>query len=176
MKKSKALFLDRDGVINHNFGYVHKTNDFKFIDGIFDLVKAAVDKEYLIIIVTNQAGIGRGLYTEVDFQNLMKWVKIKFKENGSHIDDIFFSPFHPTFGIGDYKKDSYLRKPSPGMLLEAKKKHKINLQTSILIGDKKSDIEAGKSAGIQTNILFSDDILCKESIVINHLSEALKYI
>ena len=101
---------------------------------------------------------------------------IKFKENNVYIDDIFYSPFHPIFGIGDYKKDSYLRKPNPGMLLEAQKKHKINLQTSILIGDKKSDIEAGKSAGIQTNILFSDDILCKDSIAIKHLSEASNYI
>ena len=176
MNNIKSLFLDRDGVINHNFGYVHKIDDFKFIDGIFNLVQAAIKKEYLIIIVTNQAGIGRGLYTEADFLILMKWVQDKFKENNSHIDDIYFSPFHPVHGIGNYKKDSYLRKPNPGMLIDAQKKHKINLSKSIIIGDKMSDIEAGKSAGLRVNILFAENKPSTHAVFIKHLDEAIDYL
>jgi len=176
MNNTKALFLDRDGVINHNFGYVYKIDDFKFIDGIFDLVRAARKKEYLIIIVTNQAGIGRGFYTEADFLALMKWVKMKFEEKKIPIDDIFFSPFHPVSGIGEYKKDSYLRKPNPGMLFNAQKKYKIDLSKSIIIGDKISDVEAGQSAGLGTNILFSEDKVFKNTIIIDHLSKAINYL
>ena len=176
MKETKALFLDRDGVINHNFGYVHKIEDFKFIEGIFDLVRAAKQKEYLIIIVTNQAGIGRGLYSEADFLMLTEWMKLRFKENNSSVDDVFFSPFHPKFGIGEYKKDSFHRKPNPGMLLDAQKKYNITFSKSILIGDKNSDIEAGLAAGIPTNILFSTDLSCEESINIKLLSSAIKYL
>ena len=176
MKYTKALFLDRDGVINYNFGYVHKINDFKFIEGIFNLVEVAKNKGYLIIIVTNQAGIGRGLYTEEDFLSLMEWVKIKFIENNSHIDDVFFSPFHPLHGIGSYKKDSYLRKPNPGMLLDAQKKHKIDLSESIIIGDNISDINAGKLAGLRTNILFTAHKSSPDAICIKHLSEAIDYL
>ena len=176
MNNTKALFLDRDGVINHNFGYVYRIDEFKFIDGIFDLVCAAKKKEYLIIIVTNQAGIGRGLYTEANFLALMEWVKIKFDEKNIPIDDIFFSPFHPEAGIGEYKKDSYLRKPNPGMLFNAQKKYKIDLSKSIIVGDNISDIEAGQSAGVGTNILFSKDELFKDTIIVKHLSEAINYL
>ena len=179
MKNTKALFLDRDGVINHNFGYVYKIDDFKFIDGIFNLVQAAIKKEYLVIIVTNQAGIGRGYYTESDFFNLMAWVKIKFNENDGQIDDLYFCPFHPDHGIGSYKKNSNLRKPNPGMILNAQKKHNINLSKSIMIGDKYSDMEAGISAGISTNILLTKDsskAILGNSCHIRNLTEALKYL
>ena len=177
MKKNKALFLDRDGVINHNYGYVHKVNDFDFIDGIFELVRKANEKNYLVIIVTNQAGIGRGYYYEKDFLNLMKWAIGVFKINGTHIDDIFFCPFHPTHGIGVYKKDSYLRKPNPGMILEASKKHDINLKKSIMIGDNISDIQAGSSAGIGLNILYtSNNLKTKEINSIRKLIDAKKYL
>ena len=176
MKHTKALFLDRDGVINHNFGYVHKINEFKFIEGIFNLVEIAKKKGYLVIVITNQAGIGRGLYTEENFLSLMEWVKIQFKENSSHIDDVFFCPFHPEHGIGSYKKDSYSRKPNPGMLIDAQKKHKIDLSESIIIGDNISDIEAGKSVGLKANILLSEDKSTQDAICIKHLSEAIDYL
>jgi D-glycero-D-manno-heptose 1,7-bisphosphate phosphatase len=176
MTYRKALFLDRDGVINYNFGYVYKIMNFKFIEGIFNLVKVAKDKGYLIIIVTNQAGIGRGLYTEEDFLSLMEWVKIKFKENNSDIDDVFFSPFHPLHGIGSYKKDSYLRKPSPGMLLDAQKKHKIDLSESIIIGDNITDIQAGKFAGLKKNILLTERKFYPDAICIKYLSEAIDHL
>ncbi len=176
MKHTKALFLDRDGVINHNYGYVHKISEFKFIEGIFHLVEIAKKKGYLVIIVTNQAGIGRGLYTEEDFLNLMEWVKIQFKENNSNIDDIFFCPFHPVHGIGSYKKDSYRRKPNPGMLIDAQKKYQIDLSESIIIGDNISDIEAGKLVGLKANILLSEDKYSPDAICIKHLNEVIDYL
>ncbi len=153
--KRPALFLDRDGVININHGYVYKIEDFDFIEGIFDLVKAANDSGYLIIIVTNQAGIGRGYYSEDDFHTLMEWVKNKFTEHGAKIDGVYFSPYHPIHGIGDYKKESNCRKPEPGMLLQAASDFDIDLPGSLLIGDNHSDIKAGLNAGLKTNILFS---------------------
>ncbi|WP_313801732.1 HAD family hydrolase [Cytobacillus sp.] len=151
---NKALFLDRDGVINLEKSYVHKIEDFEFIDGIFELTKYFQDKCYLIIVITNQAGIGRGYYTEEDFHKLNDWMIDQFKQRGILITEVYYCPFHPTHGIGKYKKDSFDRKPNPGMILKAARKYNINLSESILIGDKESDIEAGKSAGVGMNILF----------------------
>lgn len=178
MKINKALFLDRDGVINHDYGYVHKIDDFIFVEGIFDLVKKAKKENYLVIIVTNQSGIGRGFYSEDDFMLLMDWVRKKFSENDGFIDDIFFCPSHPVHGIGKYKVVTNLRKPNPGMFFEAKEKYQINLTKSVLIGDKISDIQAGKAAGIKTNILFTqdNDKSSNEYFCIKRLSDAKNYI
>lgn len=149
---NKALFLDRDGVINIEKNYVYKIEDFDFIDGIFELVKSFQDKGYLIIVITNQAGIGRGYYTEVDFHKLNSWMIDQFKQKGIIITDVYYCPYHPTHGIGEYLMDSLDRKPNPGMILKAKEKYDINLTESILIGDKDSDIQAGEKAGVGRNI------------------------
>ncbi|WP_449246858.1 D-glycero-alpha-D-manno-heptose-1,7-bisphosphate 7-phosphatase [Desulfarculus baarsii] len=154
MKRCKALFLDRDGVINIDIGYVFIPQDFVFIDGIFELCLAAVKKDYLLIVVTNQAGIGRGYYTEADFHHATKWMREAFAKNGIGISGVYFCPFHPEYGLGKYKLDAACRKPSPGMILQAALEHNINLQNSMLIGDKPSDIEAGKEAGVGRNVLF----------------------
>jgi D-glycero-D-manno-heptose 1,7-bisphosphate phosphatase len=155
---AKALFLDRDGVINVDYGYVHRIKDFKFIDGIFDLCRAAKKLDYLLIVVTNQAGIGRGLYTESDFFALTEWMKYCFENEGCPLTDVYFCPFHPEFGVGQYKKDSFDRKPNPGMLVKAIQKYRIDTDKSILIGDNESDLKAGLSANISKNILFHEKI------------------
>ena len=146
--KNRALFLDRDGVINVDHGYVYQPENFDFIDGIFQLCQSANKNEYLIIIVTNQAGIGRGYYSKENFLDLTNWMNEKFISKSVSITDVFYCPFHPTHGIGSYKKESFDRKPNPGMLLHAQSKHNIDMSRSILIGDKDSDILAAKNAGV----------------------------
>ena len=144
----RALFLDRDGVINHDAGYTSSVSDFKFIDGIFELCRAAEQLGYLLIVVTNQAGIGRGYYSEQDFLTLTTWMCQCFETKGVQITDVFYCPYHPEHGIGIYRKDSFDRKPNPGMLLKAAEKHHIDLSSSIMLGDKTTDMQAAKRAGI----------------------------
>ncbi len=151
----KALFLDRDGVINKDHGYVYQIQSFDFIDGIFDLTREAINNRYKIIVVTNQSGIGRGFYTESQFKKLNVWMCSRFEIENVKIDKVYFCSSHPTFGIGKYKVDDYRRKPKPGMFFDAQKDLNINLNQSILIGDKMSDMKAGINAGIGTRLLFS---------------------
>ncbi|WOE69550.1 D-glycero-beta-D-manno-heptose 1,7-bisphosphate 7-phosphatase [Hydrogenimonas thermophila] len=139
----KALFLDRDGVINIDHGYVGKIEDFEFVDGILDFIKSAQKKGYLPIIVTNQSGIGRGYYSLEDFEKLTDWMLKKMRQAGIEIDrsHVFHCPHSPDAGCN-------CRKPMPGMLLEAKQHFNIDMKNSWMIGDKQSDIEAAKNAGV----------------------------
>ena len=150
--KNKALFLDRDGVINVDKHHVYKIEDCEFIDGIFDKCRQAKSKGYKLIVVTNQAGIAKGIYTEEDYFKFRDYVHAEFEKQGCPIDAEYYCPYHIE-GFGKYKKDSEDRKPNPGMILKAAKDFNIDLSQSILIGDKQSDIEAGKRAGVTTNIL-----------------------
>jgi len=150
-----AVFLDRDGVINHNHGYVHKREDFDFIDGIFDVARHAYEQNYTLVVITNQAGIARGYYTEEQFHQLTDWMCEQFSAAGAPIERVYFSPYHPTAGLGHYLKDDDSRKPHPGMILQAQKDLSIDLSRSVLIGDKASDIQAGTAAGVGTNLLFA---------------------
>jgi D-glycero-D-manno-heptose 1,7-bisphosphate phosphatase len=147
---NRALFLDRDGVINVDYAYVHKAEKFVFNNGIFDVVREANRNSVLVIVVTNQSGIGRGYFTEATFHELMHWVKQQFIKHGARIDGVYFSPFHPIHGIGPYRRDSNCRKPSPGMLHQAIREHDINCAQSLLVGDRHSDLIAGKAVGIST--------------------------
>lgn len=155
MTSRRALFLDRDGIINHDIGYTHKIEDFKFIDGVFDLCRTAVERGYILIVVTNQAGIGRGLYTETDFLRLTDWMLGVFESEKAPITDVFFCPYHPEHGIGEYRADSFDRKPNPGMFLKAAEKHSISMADSIMIGDKDSDMDAAFRAGVGRRLMMS---------------------
>lgn len=148
MPSNRALFLDRDGVINHDSGYTSSAENFRFIEGIFDLCRTAKQLSYLLIVVTNQAGIGRGYYSEQDFLTLTEWMRERFEAEGAPVNDVFFCPYHPVHGIGHYKKDSICRKPNPGMLLLAAEKYKVDMRSSIMIGDKDSDMQAASKAGV----------------------------
>lgn len=150
-----ALFLDRDGVINHNHGYVHKRENFDFIEGIFDVARYAYAQNYKLVVITNQAGIARGYYTEEQFHQLTDWMCQQFSAAGAPIERVYFSPYHPTAGLGQYLKDDASRKPQPGMILQAQKDLSIDLSRSVLIGDKVSDIQAGTAANVGTNLLFA---------------------
>jgi D-glycero-D-manno-heptose 1,7-bisphosphate phosphatase len=150
-----ALLLDRDGVINVDHGYVHSPDNFEFIDGIFDVARQARASGYRLVVITNQAGIARGYYSEEQFHQLTKWMCARFEEEGAPIDKVYFSPFHPTEGVGNYKKDDISRKPGPGMIIRASAELGLDLINSVLIGDKISDLQAGIAGGVGCNILLS---------------------
>jgi D-glycero-D-manno-heptose 1,7-bisphosphate phosphatase len=153
-----ALFLDRDGVINVDHGHVHKIEDFEFIPGIFDLVRKANQAEWLVIIVTNQAGIAKGYYTEEAFHTLMHWVCEQFLQNGARIDAVYHCPHHPEYGDN---RNCNCRKPQPGLILNAARDFEINLYRSIMIGDKESDITAAAFAKIpQTYLVVNANLPC----------------
>ena len=171
----KALFLDRDGVINFDYGYVHKIDQFDFIPGIFEIGRKAISHGYKIIVITNQAGIGRGLYSETDFLILSEWMCGVFLQEGIEIKKVYFSPYHPTAGIGKYRADDYSRKPRPGMILDAKKEFNIDLQKSILVGDNQTDIDAGVSAGVGINLLYSPKYMGEEKLKVGKLIDTLNY-
>jgi D,D-heptose 1,7-bisphosphate phosphatase len=139
----KIIFLDRDGVINKDFGYVHKIKDFKFLPNIFEILKKLQNLGYEFIIITNQSGIARGYFTETDFKLVTDYMLNEFNKNGIKILDIFYCPYHPEGKINKYSKESKCRKPNTGMIEDALNKYRIDLKNSVLIGDKLSDIELG---------------------------------
>lgn len=183
--RNRALFLDRDGVINVDYGYVHHPSQVCFVGGIFDLCRRAHELGYHIVVITNQAGIGRGYYSQTDFENLMTWMKNIFHSQGCPITDVYWCPYHPTEGIGKYRKDSFWRKPKPGMILGAARRYGLDLNNSVLIGDKTSDVVAGQIAGVAYNLLYQTPALgeLKDSgsqsakiTFIYKLVDALKYL
>ncbi len=145
----KCVFLDRDGVINQDKGYISKISDFKIYPGVGKAISLLNKKNYLVIIITNQSGIGRGLIKIKELKNIHNHLRKKIKKYGGKIDDIFYCPFHPEFGKGKYKKKSNDRKPGDGMIRKAIKKWKINSKDSFMIGDKTSDKLAAKKAKIK---------------------------
>jgi len=155
---AKALFLDRDGVINVDKNYVHRIEDFEFVDGIFPLCKLARSLGFTLLIVTNQAGIGRGYYDLADFERLTSWMLGCFARRGISIARVYYCPFHPTAGIGAYRRDSYDRKPRPGMILRAQRDFGLDLAESLLVGDKEGDVEAGRAAGVKYNLRLLADV------------------
>ena len=170
----KTIFLDRDGVINKEINYLHKIDDFEFIDGVFETCQYLISLDYQIIVITNQSGISRGYYTEKDFQTITEWMLAQFKKNDINILDVFHCPHSP---------DSHCncRKPKPGMLLNAKHKHNINMQNSWIIGDKEVDIIAGISSGITNTILVKsghkiDELNSKTKFIIDSIQQTNKII
>ncbi|ABM04972.1 D-alpha,beta-D-heptose 1,7-bisphosphate phosphatase [Psychromonas ingrahamii 37] len=149
----RAVFLDRDGVINVDNGYVSQRDDFEFIDGVIDACKALKEKGYLLVVITNQSGIARGYFSEEQFHTLTEWMDWSLADRGVDLDGFYYCPHHAEKGIGEYKIDCDCRKPKPGMLISAIEDLDIDASQSILVGDKVSDIQAGLAAGINTNYL-----------------------
>ena len=148
---NRALFLDRDGTINEEKNYVYKIGDFIFREGIFDLVKHYYDAGYAIFVVTNQSGIARGFYSEADFETLTFWMVSEFEKKGIEITRVYHCPHHP-----EITGECPCRKPNPGMIRRAVAEFKIDLAQSVLIGDKETDVLAGKNAGIGTIIRINE--------------------
>lgn len=147
-----ALFLDRDGVVNIEKNYLHKVEEFEFIDGVFELCQKYQELGYLLVVVTNQSGIARGYYSEADFKKLTVWMVEAFAKQGIAITDVYHCPHHP-----DISGACSCRKPEPGMLLEAADKHDIDLNHSLLVGDSERDITAAHMAGVEETYLFSTE-------------------
>ena len=148
-----AVFLDRDGVINVEKDYVYTIDEFEFIEDSIEALKIIQDKGYALVVVTNQSGIARGYYTEEDFLKLTEWMDWCLIDRGVTLDGIYYCPHHPEKGIGKYKVDCNCRKPKAGLIFDAVKQLDIDLGRSVMVGDKVSDIECGKNAGIKRNYL-----------------------
>lgn len=182
MSGGKILFLDRDGVINVDTGHPHVIDEMQFVEGIFDLCVVAGGLGYQIIIITNQAGIAKGHYDEEQFFRVMNWMTGQFMKRGIEILDYYFCPHHVD-GHGKYRKNCPHRKPEPGMILAACTDHDIDLKNSIIIGDKISDMAAGRRANIGTLLFFDaggnektnmpDNI--RKFIQLSDITEFLKY-
>jgi D-glycero-D-manno-heptose 1,7-bisphosphate phosphatase len=176
-----ALFLDRDGVINVDFGYVHHVSQIEFVPGIFDLVGFAVRQLcWPVVVVTNQAGIARGKFDEHAYETLTRWLNQQFEIRGAPINRFYHCPYHPEHGVGEYRRDHFWRKPNPGMILQAARDFSIDLVNSILIGDQASDIEAGAAAGVGLLIGLDHGLARAELMgaheIIGSLPEALALI
>jgi D-glycero-D-manno-heptose 1,7-bisphosphate phosphatase len=139
MKKVRVVFLDRDGVINKDVSYPFKPEQIVFTEGIFDLCRAAVDKGYLVVVITNQAGVAKGYFTEDDVRSLHTWMAAQFRAHGIEIARFYYCPYHAQGVVAEYTKESPLRKPQPGMFLQAAKELDLDMRKSLVVGDKHSD-------------------------------------
>ncbi len=149
-----GLILDRDGVVNHDAGYVHRIEECRFVDGIFAMAAAFAARGFAIVIATNQSGIGRGLYGEADYAAFMDWIRGEFARRGVTIARDYHCPDHPTAGIGPYRRENLWRKPGPGMILQAASDLSLDLARSWTVGDQDSDIAAGRAAGVGTLVRY----------------------
>ena len=143
-----ALFLDRDGVINVDRNYIYRVEDFEWIEGAAETIKAFNARGWWVFVVTNQSGIARGYYTEEQMETLHAWLHAELEKRGAKVDRIYHCPFHEEGTIERYRKDSFDRKPKPGMLIRAMTDFPVIKEQSFLIGDKPADLEAAKAAGI----------------------------
>jgi D-glycero-D-manno-heptose 1,7-bisphosphate phosphatase len=153
--KARALFLDRDGVVNEEVGYLHRADEVRFVDGIFSLCRTAAALGYRLIVVTNQAGIARGYYSETDFEALMQFMRGELQSEGIELDAVYYCPFHPEHGVGKYKQEHEDRKPGTGMLRRGAREFGVDLSDSVLVGDRCSDVGAANAAGLRKAFLIS---------------------
>jgi D-glycero-D-manno-heptose 1,7-bisphosphate phosphatase len=164
--KTKAVFLDRDGVINIDKNYVHKIEEFEFVEGIFEVLREFLKIGYKLFIVTNQSGIGRGYYSEEDFLSLTSFMLEELKKENIEITKVYHCPHSPELNCE-------CRKPKPAMLLKAKEEFDIDMANSIMIGDKKSDIETGKNAKVGKTIFIGEKDEPLADISIKNIKELL---
>ena len=154
-----AVFFDRDGVLNEDFGYVYKPKDFKWIPGAIETIKYLKDKGYAIFVITNQSGVARGYYTEDDVKTLHNWINDElFQKHDVQIDSFYYCPHHPTEGFSPYKTTCKCRKPEPGLINRALFEFNIVRENSYFIGDKDTDMEAAAGAGIRGYKFKSDNL------------------
>lgn len=152
----KALLLDRDGVVNVDHGYVCSVERFAFVDGVFALARRAVDRGYRVAVITNQSGIARGYYTETEFHALSHWMSKEFERHGVSLAGVFHCPYHSIGTASPYSRESFWRKPNPGMILEAQRALGLDLARSVFVGDQPTDMAAARAAGVGLRVFFGD--------------------
>ncbi|AOM42358.1 D-glycero-beta-D-manno-heptose 1,7-bisphosphate 7-phosphatase [Xenorhabdus hominickii] len=148
-----AVFLDRDGTINIDHGYVHEIDNFQFIDGAIDAMLELKKMGYALVLVTNQSGIARKIFTEDQFMQLTEWMDWSLADRGVDLDGIYYCPHHPEASNEEYKKNCNCRKPQPGMLLDAQEELHIDMSASYMVGDKIEDMLAANAANVGTTVL-----------------------
>ncbi|MGA7510416.1 MAG: D-glycero-beta-D-manno-heptose 1,7-bisphosphate 7-phosphatase [Erwinia billingiae] len=151
--KVPAIFLDRDGTMNEDHGYVHEIDNFQFIDGAIEAMQELKKMGYALVMVTNQSGIARGIFSEDTFMQLTEWMDWSLADRDVDLDGIYFCPHHPEGVIEEYRQQCDCRKPEPGMLLSAQKELNIDMAASYMVGDKIDDMLAGKAAGVGIKVL-----------------------
>ena len=145
----RAIFFDRDGVLNEEVGYLYEVEKFKWIDGARDAIKFCNERGILAVVVTNQSGIARGFYTAQNVDALHDFMQKNLAQVGAHIDGFYYCPHHP-----DFSGECDCRKPKPGLILRACEDFKINPAEAILFGDSRRDIEAAQAANLRAGIFF----------------------
>jgi D-glycero-D-manno-heptose 1,7-bisphosphate phosphatase len=148
-RRKPCAFLDRDGVINEDRGHIHTPGEFRFTTGMPDAIKLLNDAGWLVVVITNQAGIGRGYYTEQEFEDFTAWIDERLAEAGAHVDATYHCPHHPTAGVGEYLRECECRKPAPGMLLRAIAEWEPDVARSFMVGDSEKDMQAAAAAGVR---------------------------
>lgn len=154
--KRKALFLDRDGVINEDASYIGQIDRFVFKPGLFDFLHLVQDHGYLLVIVTNQSGVARGYYTVQDHQAVTRWMLKKLAGQGISIAGEFACFEHPEASVPAFKRESFWRKPNPGMIMEAAVKLSIDVAASTMIGDQDRDMQAAQAARVGRCLLLGE--------------------
>lgn len=153
----KAAFLDRDGVINLDRAYVHQWDEFEFVPGAVDAMRRLREAGYVLIVVTNQSGLARGMYTEAQFQELTRCMREALAAAGAEVEAVYHCPHHPKGKVPELALDCDCRKPEPGMILQAVREHGLSLEHSFMVGDKPSDIEAARAAGLGRAYIVQSD-------------------
>jgi D-glycero-D-manno-heptose 1,7-bisphosphate phosphatase len=158
LRPQPAVFLDRDGTLNRDTGYIYRVADFHWLPGAVNAVRALNDGGFYVFVVTNQSGVARGLYDEAAIRDLHEWMNGELRAAGARIDDIRYCPHHPEADIAAYRTVCSCRKPAPGMLRDLMKAWPVIQERSIMIGDRDSDAEAGKAAGIASAVVSPGEL------------------